>query len=456
MTKGRKALLGTAVALALVAGIAVAMILRGRVPHQSYRAGPSSSFIVRDSTAQYDYSLGFLEFDDQGYFWAGDRQLDSLTTYIRTVGAQNGVVLVLFAHGWNHNASPADNNVACFREVLEAAARLQRANHAADPGKARAVVGVYLGWRGLVFQPVWVNQAMTFWNRIEVADRIGSRGHLLQALLTFRDLQDSLAPGRSRLVVAGPSRGARALFSALHPFYKQKTFLVDRKEQPTSGYRWDMGENFGDLVVLVNPAFSASEYRSIDQVAQRAADADSVMDPRLLIVSSRADDATIKHYPRAQRFQTLWQSFQLPEHRDELMKTVGNHEPFITHRLVVDSGAIPPLTRKAASAAACPYLEAESLNVVRGLSRAASPAEVFEYRKIRHYDGSGSSGPGKFVYSTALVDRDGATSRRGPFMNVQADADIIPNHNEIFTDAFVDFLIRVINANGRGEQQKSR
>ena len=57
---------------------------------------------------------------------------------LRVDPGEIGAVVVTFVHGWHHGGKVCDNNMACFRRVLQALSQ-------ADP---RPVFGVYIGWRG--------------------------------------------------------------------------------------------------------------------------------------------------------------------------------------------------------------------------------------------------------------------------------------------------------------------
>ncbi len=53
---------------------------------------------------QAEYSLAFIEFDDQGELWSPS-QLDSALAHLERLNAGPGVALVVFVHGWNNDAS---------------------------------------------------------------------------------------------------------------------------------------------------------------------------------------------------------------------------------------------------------------------------------------------------------------------------------------------------------------
>src|SRR5439155_191070 len=97
-----------------------------------------------------------------------------------------------------------DSHLACFREVHRYLAQGEK-----DGGRNRAVVGVYLGWRGLSLKIPLIQWA-TFWTRKAAAERIGE-AQALETLTALEDLDRELQKnGRpdSRLILLGHSFGS--------------------------------------------------------------------------------------------------------------------------------------------------------------------------------------------------------------------------------------------------------
>ena len=93
-------------------------------------------------------SMAFIEFDDQGELWSQE-QLSLTLEHIKAENnAQGGAIVVVFVHGWNHNASPREEtresgNVLGFRRILE---QIAQEEHQLPTHRPRPVVGVYIGW----------------------------------------------------------------------------------------------------------------------------------------------------------------------------------------------------------------------------------------------------------------------------------------------------------------------
>lgn len=73
--------------------------------------------------------------------------------------------MVVFIHGWKHNAGRDDGNVASFNKAL--------ANLASSGvlGKRR-LVGLYVGWRGKSMHGLY-SENLTYWDRKAVAEEVG-------------------------------------------------------------------------------------------------------------------------------------------------------------------------------------------------------------------------------------------------------------------------------------------
>jgi hypothetical protein len=65
-----------------------------------------------------DYSLAVVEFDDQGWY-LDIEQRNALNCYLDEKDKYNeNLLIVVFLHGWKHNAAPNDTSLRSFRAVL--------------------------------------------------------------------------------------------------------------------------------------------------------------------------------------------------------------------------------------------------------------------------------------------------------------------------------------------------
>jgi len=69
------------------------------------------------------YDLGIIEFKDDGTLWS-PAQKELVVGKIREI-AKSGATIVVYAHGWHHNAKVDDPNIVSFRNVLATIAAQQ-------------------------------------------------------------------------------------------------------------------------------------------------------------------------------------------------------------------------------------------------------------------------------------------------------------------------------------------
>jgi hypothetical protein len=195
-----------------------------------------------------EYSLSVIEFDDQG--WYHDlAQRDALMRFLEETGGED-LLIVVFVHGWKHNAAASDDNLRSFRALLSDARSSEDQRET-----SRRVLGVYLSWRGRSLYGNWLWMNASFWTRKSAAFRVavGSVREVLAKLraeqrqrnrYTIDDPVERRGQG-TRLVLAGHSFGALILFSAVaENLIESVARSHERVVRP-----------FGDLVILINPAF---------------------------------------------------------------------------------------------------------------------------------------------------------------------------------------------------------
>ncbi len=75
-----------------------------------------------------------IEFNDEG-----EMHLPGQYDMLKARLAKNpGAELLIFIHGWHHNAAPTDDNFVAFQ-------RFHRQMAKTNPG----LIGLYIGWRGI-------------------------------------------------------------------------------------------------------------------------------------------------------------------------------------------------------------------------------------------------------------------------------------------------------------------
>jgi hypothetical protein len=248
--------------------------------------------------------LFFVQADEPGAPLNGE-QVDAVLAAIES-STDPGALVTVFVHGWQHSARAGDSYVCGLAALIAANARMEREAAAAARRPARSVIGIYFGWPGELYAHPVANTVTTFWNRLVVADRVGAQGtalpQLIGGLVERLPASDSGADRSSTLVLAGHSLGARALFHATREL---------ASERP-------------DIVLLVNPAFSANLYHEVHEAR---------CSPRapLLLFSSETDGVTRRVYPAGQ--SVSYSRTQNPVPFIEHIYTAANFGKYVTHRL---------------------------------------------------------------------------------------------------------------------------
>lgn len=379
-------------------------------PHQNGHA--ATPVDVQDGAA---YKLAYVEFDDQGWFH-DIRQRQALFEQLQDLSSQKRPMLIVtYTHGWKHNARADDSNLSSFRQLLAELAAVERA--AKGSGEARAVVGIYIGWRG-ASTSVPVLDNLTFWTRKNAAERVGTRSvkQLFVELNQFRvmannwDNADQLAKNHeTQLIFVGHSFGGLITYHALYSSILERGLAVHR----SGNYR--VAKSFGDFVLLVNPAFEGAAYEPIWQAAQTRGCYPPAQKPVMAIVTSSADHATRYAFP-AGRLYTYTQSATLPDERDAVMHTVGHLERYRTHRLELSATAPPGQER----AAAIPTQLAQAAQ-----PNAQSSTTIGEYQLVK----TATNAP-----------------PRMPYLVIQAGPELISDHNDFWNERFRDFTVKFITS----------
>jgi len=390
----------------------------------------------------FNYLLGFIEFDDQGQLWDRNQMSDVLLK-LQTEAATRDLLMVVFVHGWKHSAAPGDANINTFRHVLanlsDTEAHLARA---ADT-PARQVVGLYFGWRGGSL-PVKYLENITFWDRKNTAQKVG-HGGVAEVLSQLEDIKltkdsmvcrdraesknnDTLCNSNTRLVVVGHSFGGAVMQTAL------AQILENRFVQTIgpAGRKSDV-EGFGNLVVLINPAFEANLFTPMsDMAAERRTYFPSQL-PVMLVLTSEADAATRYAFPFGRWFSTMFEKThdrrrrnaetgqtETISERNANIRAVGHFEPYRTHRL---------------------YPTTEHTREELKTAGIADSIRMFE-RSSRDWvcDGPGS----KITFGDVVLERTANSAGRNPFLVVQVDRRLIHDHNDIDDPRVIEFVKQMI------------
>lgn len=311
-------------------------------------------------------SCSFIEFDGRGDY-IDIRQHAAAWTKVKQLAETQPLLLVFYCHGWKNNSQSGD--------VLEFSEFLSRLSRADALGNLKyRVHGIYLGWRGNVFQPfvskgqpgdrnayriseelfgepiidddhhrssrllTLLPEQLSYWGRRNAAENKVSSVPIARTIFTCASLAKAMDHHQSRtnflqssrVMVMGHSFGALLLERALNatcidPLTDQWTWFEKHTESGKTKLRQrtdpaltkvDTNPLPLDFVLFVNsaaPSIYAKTMRDF-LTAHRSALEDSgstaANTPVFISITSAADGATRKLHPLANTFSFFYPSLQ--------------------------------------------------------------------------------------------------------------------------------------------------
>lgn len=329
---------------------------------QTAHESSDCSDISPEFSSDGGYELHFVEFDDQG--WEQDvrqkqtgrgnsaemplTQTDHLMARLRHLleNEKEDLNIILYVHGWKHNAASSDSDVRQLRALLALQSRLERNANV----RPRRVVGIYVSWDGKGLDIPEPLSNITFWTRKGAALRV-SRGSTIDLFTRFQALQQyyngpekspecnpDKAAGKTskrckiRSLMVGHSFGAWILYSALQfPIIES---LNANRDIPDGGQRSIM-KRPADLVLLINPAFEAVRYEPVHRAAM-AHKSKIPLTPILVTVTSTEDEATRFAFPIGRFANSLFEPTATPKEYLAMTRTHGHIGDLLTHYLKYD------------------------------------------------------------------------------------------------------------------------
>jgi pimeloyl-ACP methyl ester carboxylesterase len=292
-----------------------------------------------------------IQVDDYGAFRDASVATRALET-IKSTSLRTNTIVVLFIHGWHHNADLDDQNAKDFSTTLSSLRKTLGDNENGQPGVYRQsrvlisgtgdiqVIGIYVGWRGKSM-PMPLDY-LTFWGRKAAAERVGD-GDLREFLLRLNAIylernrpHAGLRPFMGMITV-GHSFGGQVLFKAVGNTLEKE--LIDATMDPARGQLAQPLRGFGDIIVLVNPALEASQYARIDQLSREISFSPK-QTPLLLVISSETDAARKYFFPAGRSLGLLFHAPLRPEQRAMWITALGEYEPQRTHFIELIDSAV--------------------------------------------------------------------------------------------------------------------
>jgi predicted esterase len=384
------------------------------------------------TSGEPDTKLAFVEIDEQGAFW-DRRQVKNIFDLVRAskpataTPRQKAQYVVVFVHGWRHDARWGDSNVCNFKQALGI---FKRMNPDED------ILGIFVGWRGQATDLPGI-QYLTVWDRKVVSEEVG-RGALVELLTGIENKLKGLTTKERRispnkLMLVGHSFGASVVFNALGPVLMERTMkdLLERASRSTPDCPIEDEacadqqylQGYGDLVVLVDVRHRATTITSSDpsQPFSFPYKLSANQPPRMVILSSEGDRATRTAFPMIRSLSIMAEKhrsdiqivpYQQPPHPASQgtldRQTIGNFEDLLTHDAMIRSGK--------SNAAGCRQIDPE------WLERSVQKAEP---------DGKWSY---DFPSSNIRIKSNAKFAPTFPVWIMPVSTDLIADHSEIVGD----------------------
>ena len=440
------------------------------VPQKQWRTKPVLSspsapanledgfFIGPDAAKNRLYSLSFVEFGNDGRAW-NPLQLDEALKAIDEADRRSNhhALVLVFIHGWKNNAGQSNNNVVDFRKQINRMASDVCGKNIATCG----VAGIYFGWNGDAVKREWgtLRQASLF-DRRGVARQVASGDIGKSLLAVMKRVKEG--PGRegNRSVMVGHSFGGLILEAAIAPKLKQ---AGDEIHDQIGKNRANLDaidvpalRELADLIVLINQASPAvqavnllADYRQdLQQVhfllpprklncapGDTNQDCKSLTRPLIMAISSESDLATSTLLPISEKLSPsklkLNPGIKLPDGLDEkkVSTTASAHTPQLySHHLVECDGED-----------CAPCLKRDRYYIPIRIDKLPAFARGNETHKDRRLN--------------YCLERDFRAWNQTPYWVFRLPTAIVPDHSEIFTDRFTDFLTAFLPP--LGEVQKT-
>ncbi len=384
----------------------------------------SSSVIHHAQSSAREFYLGFTEFDDQGQVYARNQLESLIQTYTELAGDED-IILSVFVHGWHHTAKAGDTNIESYQKLLGDIAANENAMAPLLNRKPRKVLGVYLGWRGESLTTPVIHH-LTFWDRKKVAHEVGLQGvtEVLIKLEQIVNVQNTRTPLHdSRMISIGHSFGGAVLFTSL------QQLMVDRffDSQPGKSFQGD-ARGFGDLVLLINPAFEAMRYSTLFDIAQdHCRRYFSSQMPRMLILTSEGDDATGTAFPAGRFFSTLFES----------------HKHLSRYECVNGKPRTRKIRESSADRIAVGHFTPFHSHLMKPQNKITTGDTMAQLLKLQ-LQWQAQEEKSTLDFSSVKLTHLGITTPFNPYLNVYVDKKIIPDHNNIWGESVIQFIQEMV------------
>ena len=433
---------------------------------------------IEATNAVNPYSCSFVEFDGRGDYIDFQQHHDCWNK-IKKFAEDEGVLLVIYCHGWKNNSQSGD--VLKFNTFLSQLSKTKKV----QDSKMR-VHGVYLSWRGNIVKPFvdlssddqyvdatttdfgelivdrsrsrrtklpgFLVEQLSYWSRKDSAENKVSGVPLVRSVMTFANVAQKTKNRRdkdNRVFLMGHSFGALML---------EQSVLPGIVSPLTAQWAWDKSHGSSnskslagilpfDLILLVNsaaPSIYAKEMS--DFLAAHGAAQGKKKSPIVISLTSRSDWAT----RGAHRVGNLLSPFSpslrknyrkrvwdlgdgqrnqdhAPVHQSEFYKRTPGHNPFLISKWIIPRETpLPPLENESAFSA---NLKLENGEAAFYVTDRQDSSNKKSWKLVEAEDLDTPS----FRYKGQEV-----TPFKTPYWFVRCEKELIANHGDIWSPQAMD------------------
>lgn len=226
---------------------------------------PISKKNTSNEQSELFYKLAFLEFKEDGKLFS-EQQISNILELIKAEKEKQKLVVV-YVHGWRHNADFGNKDLHRFRTLLAYSRQFLRQRKLNED---RELIGIYVSWRGIEveensddsFATNLAKALPTFWRRKSASDNLGvpvvNRLNQISKILKQTNSEN-------KMLVTGHSMGGNILVTGLHD--QIETTLQNYEHQNSDKKPYELP--LADLVVLFNPASEARNWFVIEELLKK-------------------------------------------------------------------------------------------------------------------------------------------------------------------------------------------
>lgn len=367
-----------------------------------------------------NFDIAYVELTDQG--WFHDR--NELTDALRLLKPQGekDLDIVVFVHGWKHSARFDDSDVRHFRDTVMP--KLSR-------GRS---VGIYVGWRGAALAAPLLEYA-TFYDRKSTADHV-ARGAVRELFAQLQAVRNDSTTGRKvRLTLIGHSFGGLIIFNAVAESLLNSLVLANHAATGLPR----LAKLVADVILLLNPAFEASRFEPVFQVAkdqltgdgQRSYSADQR--PLLVSITSEADLATKLIFPLGRSVNSVFQHEGWTDQDDCSDTDAAQRQPAHTSSLSHGEQYLKHQD------------ECSKANYAKRIEKIANTHTIGHMERYRTHQlslatAANSSEPSLAIECKVSANPLIASANSFPLWNMFASKQVINGHHDIYQNKLWDFV----------------